>query len=311
MAEQTTTQISREAPYLEDYRRRLLEGTFKLADQPIQQYQRGIAGFAPTEAAAFTEAARQMGIDPTTGARTGVASFEPFIQQAQATMGLGIPSLQQAQTQYDPSTGNRQNFMNQYQADVTQQALKQLDEEAAKASAQLAGQATKAGAFGGARYGVQQAELAKNLQDIKSKRIFEDLSRNFMQAQQADIATSESARARQLQAAPVYGQLGQGIGQLGAQQFGLGQQGIGSLLSAGQTQRTREQAIEDELFRFRTGAAQEPRTRLGFTADILAGVPSVQQTVTQQPIPYTNPLAAAVGSGLTGLAGLGAFYKGS
>ena len=179
MAEQTTTQISREAPYLEDYRRRLLEGTFQLADQPIQQYQRGIAGFAPTEAAAFTEASRQMGIDPTTGARTGVASFEPFIGQAQATMGLGIPSLQQAQTQYDPSTGNRQNFMNQYQADVTQQALKQLDEEAAKASAQLAGQATKAGAFGGARYGVQQAELAKNLQDIKSKRIFEDLSRNF------------------------------------------------------------------------------------------------------------------------------------
>ena len=85
-----------------------------------------------------------------------------------------------------------------------------------------------------ARYGVQQAELAKNLQDIKSKRIFEDLSRNFMQAQQADIATSEAARARQLQAAPVYGQLGQGIGNLGGQQFGLGQQGIGTLLSAGQ-----------------------------------------------------------------------------
>jgi len=310
MATQTTTQIAREAPYLEDYRRRLLESTFGLADKPIAQFQRGIAEFAPTEAAAFSEAARQMGIDPTTGQRTGVASFEPFIQQAQATMGLGLPSLQQAQTQYDPTSGRTQDFMNQYQAQVTQEALKQLDEEAAKASAQLAGQATKAGAFGGARYGVQQAELAKNLQDIKSRRIFEDLSRNFMQAQQADIATSEAARARQLQAAPVYGQLGQGIGQLGAQQFGLGQQGIGSLLSAGQTERTRQQAIEDELFRFRTAAAQEPRTRVGFTADILAGVPSVQQTVTQQPIPYTNPLAAAVGAGIAGLGGLGALYGG-
>tara|TARA_Y100000004_G_C8927690_1_gene418367 strand:+ start:159 stop:1091 length:933 start_codon:yes stop_codon:yes gene_type:complete len=310
MATQTTTQIAREAPYLEDYRRRLLESTFGLADKPISQFQRGIAEFAPTEAAAFSEAARQMGIDPKTGQRTGVASFEPFIQQAQATMGLGIPSLQQAQAQYDPATANTQAFMNQYQADVTQQALKQLDEEAAKASAQLAGQATKAGAFGGARYGVQQAELAKNLQDIKSRRIFEDLSKNFLQAQQASIGTSEAARGRQLQAAPVYGQLGQGIGQLGAQQFGLGQQGIGSLLSAGQTERTRQQAIEDELFRFRTTAAQEPRTRLGFTADILAGVPSVQQTVTQQPIPYTNPLAAAVGAGIAGLGGLGALYGG-
>ena len=99
MAAQTSTQIAREAPFLEDYRRRLLDGTFQLADQPIKQEKRGIAGFAPTEAAAFSEASRQMGIDPTTGQRTGVASFEPFIQQAQATMGLGIPSLQQAQTQ--------------------------------------------------------------------------------------------------------------------------------------------------------------------------------------------------------------------
>ena len=236
MSTQTSTQISREAPFMEDYRRRLLDGVYGgtevykegdtlppgakigdkkdpgILDTPTKQFQRGIASFAPTESAAFSQAATQMGIDPITGQQTGVASFEPFIQQAQATMGLGIPSLQQAQTQYDPATGNSQAFFNKYQADVTQQALKQLDEQAAKASANLAGQATMGGTFGGSRYGVQQAELAKNLQDIKSKRIFEDLSRNFMQAQQADIATSEAARARQLQAAPVYGQLGQGIG---------------------------------------------------------------------------------------------------
>ena len=77
-----------------------------ILDTPTKQFQRGIASFAPTESAAFSQAATQMGIDPTTGQQTGVASFEPFIQQAQATMGLGIPSLQQAQTQYDPATGN-------------------------------------------------------------------------------------------------------------------------------------------------------------------------------------------------------------
>jgi hypothetical protein len=333
MSTQTSTQISREAPFMEDYRRRLLDGVYGgtevykegdtlppgakigdkkdpgILDTPTKQFQRGIASFAPTESAAFSQAATQMGIDPITGQQTGVASFEPFIQQAQATMGLGIPSLQQAQTQYDPATGNSQAFFNKYQADVTQQALKQLDEQAAKASANLAGQATMGGTFGGSRYGVQQAELAKNLQDIKSKRIFEDLSRNFMQAQQADIATSEAARARQLQAAPVYGQLGQGIGNLGGQQFGLGQQGIGTLLSAGQTERTRAQAVDDEAFRFNTAQSLEPRQRIQFGSDILAATPSVQQSTTQQPIPYTNPLAAAVGGGLAGLGGLGAFYS--
>jgi hypothetical protein len=345
---QQTTQIAREAPFLEDYRRRLLDSVFGgtyteadkeaglipqgkevgdkrpgLADTRAPQFQRGIRELTRGEQAGITEAQRALGIDPATGQRTGVASFEPFIQRAsagldsaQATTALGIPSLQQAQQQFDPTTANTQAFMNQYQADVTQEALKQLDEQAAKAQANLATQAQKAGAFGGARFGVQEAELAKNLQDIKSRRIFEDLSRNFLQAQQQAIGTSEAARARNLQAAPVFGQLGgqsaqiaQGIGNIGAQQFGLQQQGISSLLGTGGVQRTRDQAVEDELFRFRTAEGLEPRTRVQFASDILSRTPSVQSTLTQQPFPYTNPLAAAAGMGVSALGGIGAFFN--
>ena len=310
---QQTTQIAREAPFLEDYRRRLLDTIFApdtgLASQRIPQFERRIAQLSRGEQAGIDEAQRSLGIDPASGQQTGVASFRPFIDQAQSTMALGIPSLQAAQTQFDPSTANTSAFMNQYQADVTQEALKQLDEQAAKASAQLAGQATKGGTFGGARYGVQQAELAKNLQDIKSKRIFEDLSRNFMQAQQQAIGTSEANRARQLQAAPIYGQIGTGIGNLGAQQFGLQQQGIQSLLGTGNISRTRDQALADEAFRFQTAQGMEPRQRISFASDILSRTPSVQQSITQQPFPYTNPLAAAAGMGISALGGLGAFYN--
>ena len=310
---QQTTQIAREAPFLEDYRRRLLDTIFApdtgLASQRIPQFERRIAELSRGEQAGIDEAQRSLGIDPASGQQTGVASFRPFIDQAQSTMALGIPSLQAAQTQFDPSTANTQAFMNDYQANVTQEALKQLDEQAAKASAQLAGQATRGGTFGGARYGVQQAELAKNLQDIKSKRIFEDLSRNFMQAQQQAIGTSEANRARQLQAAPIYGQIGTGIGNLGAQQFGLQQQGIQSLLGTGNISRTRDQALADEAFRFQTAQGMEPRQRISFASDILSRTPSVQQSITQQPFPYTNPLAAAAGMGISALGGLGAFYN--
>ena len=345
---QQTTQIAREAPFLEDYRRRLLDSVFGgvyteedkkagvipegmkvgdkrpgLADTRAPQFQRGIRELTRGEQAGITEAQRALGIDPATGQRTGVASFEPFIQRASAgldtaaaTGALGIPSLQQAQQQFDPTTANTQAFMNQYQADVTKEALKQLDEQAAKAQSNLATQAQKAGAFGGARFGVQEAELAKNLQDIKSRRIFEDLSRNFMQAQQQAIGTSEAARARNLQAAQTFGQLGgqqaqiaQGIGNVGAQQFGLQQSGIQSLLGTGNVQRTRDQAVEDELFRFRTAEGLEPRSRVQFASDILSRTPSIQQTLTQQPFPYTNPLAAAAGMGVTALGGLGAFFN--
>ena len=334
---QTQTSIAREAPFLEDYRRRLLDTLYGgtaidpatgkkkdpgLLDTPLQQFQRGIAGFAPQETAAFSLAAQQMGVDPTTGAVTGIAGYQPFLDQAktqlgtaQATTALGIPSLQSAQQAYDPSTANTQAFMNQYQSDVTKEALKQLDEEAQKAQSNLATQAQRAGAFGGARFGVQSAELSKNLQDIKSKRIFEDLSRNFLQAQQQSIGTSEANRARQLQSAQTYGSLGQGIagqaqamGNLGAQQAQLGQQGIQSLLGVGQVGRTRDQAVADELFRYSQAQALEPRQRIQFGSDILAGVPSLQQTISQQPLPYTNPLAAGVGAGITGISALSNFY---
>ena len=62
----------------------------------------------------------------------------------------------------------------------------------------------QAGAFGGSRFGVAQSELARNAQDLKSRRIFEDLSRNFQQAQ----AAARAANQQRLQAGQVFGQLG-------------------------------------------------------------------------------------------------------
>ena len=78
MAEaQTSIQYAREAPFLEDYRRRLLESAFKKADSPTPVAKRGIADFDTREAAAFDFGARQMGIDPATGMSTG----DPVYQQ--------------------------------------------------------------------------------------------------------------------------------------------------------------------------------------------------------------------------------------
>ena len=98
------------------------------------------------------------------------------------------------------------------------------------------------------------------------------------------------------------------MGNLGAQQAQLGTQGIQSLLGVGQVGRTRDQAIADELFRFSTAQAMEPRQRIQFGADILSQTPSIQQSISQQPLPYTNPLAAGVGAGITGISALSNFY---
>ena len=321
-----TTQISREAPFLEDFRRRLMDSVFAATDQPIVPQERAIAPFDEFQQAGFGEAARQLGftMDPQTGAltRTGVASFQPFLDQAltgmqagQQTAASGIPALQAAQGQFDPSQSNYQQFFDQYQADVTQQALKQMDQEAAKAQANLATQAQRAGAFGGSRFGVQEAELAKNLQDIKSRRISEDLSRNFQQAQAKAMDTFERAQARNLGVGQALGQagqgqanLGQGIAGLGQLGFGLGQQGVGTLGTIGGQRQARNQALADEALRLTTARQQEPLNRLRFVQDQLSRVPSAQQRTIEQPIPFTNPLLGAIGAGISGLGTFGSIF---
>ena len=307
-----TTQISREAPFLEDYRRRLMDSVFAATDQPIVPQERAIAPFDEFQTAGFGEAARQLGFtfDPATGSltRTGQAAFQPDLDAARAAAQAGIPALQAAQGQFDPSQSNYQQFFDQYQADVTNQALKQMDEEAAKAQANLATQAQRAGAFGGSRFGVQEAELAKNLQDIKSRRISEDLSRNFQQAQAKAMDTFERAQARNLGVGQALGQAAQGLGSLGQLGFGLGQAGIATLGTIGGQRQARNQALADEALRLTTARQQEPLNRLRFVQDQLSRVPSAQQRTIEQPIPFTNPLLGAIGAGISGLGTFGSIF---
>lgn len=320
MAEPNITyQGQREAPFLEDYRRRLLESSFKKADVPTTTPGRDIADLDQFEQAGFNFGAGQLGIDPTTGQQTGQASYQPFIDQANqytqtgmGTIGQGIAPLISAQQQFDPSTANTAGFMNDYQKNVTDAALKQMNEQFAKQQSNLASQAQQVGAFGGSRMGVAEAELGKGLADVASQRIFQDLAQNFQQAQGQALNTFESARQREMGAAGQFGALGSAQANLGgqqanlgAQQFGLGQQGLGQLLNIGQIRRQREQAIDDESFRVATERNKEPFQRLGFLSDVLSRTPSIQSSLTQQQAPYTNPLLGAIGAGITGLQAYG------
>mgnify|MGYP003114804154 FL=1 len=301
-------------PFLEDFTRRLLQGAFDRTQQPLPGGipKQQIVGMQPLQTGTIAEMAKSFGLDPTTGARTGPASFDPAFKEALDTVRagvqtttMGIPSLQAAQAQFDPSTSNYQQFKDQYQQDVTNEALKQMDEQAAIAQQNLATQAQKAGAFGGSRMAVQEAELAKNLQDIKSRRIFQDLSQNFQQAQAKAMNTFESAAQRRLKAAPQFANVGRfqaGIGAqgagLGAQQFGLEQRGLGALFGIGQQQQALKQAEAAEQFRQDQETQQEGLKRLGFFSDILRGVPSSGQAITMQQPTFTNPLLGALGLGL-------------
>ena len=284
MAYEDYTQITREAPYLEEFRRNFLQGAFDLTKQPgATSGPRGIADLDVFQTGAMNQYAASMGIDPKTGLPTGAgASYDPYFK-------AGLGALESAQKQYDPSTSNYKQFMNQYQSDVTNEALKQMDQQAQLAQNKLAGDAVTGGAFGGSRFAVEKSQLDSNLQDIKSRRIFQDLAQNFQQAQDKSIGTFESARARDMNAASLFPQIG-------AQQFNLGAQGLGSLFNFGQTRQAYDQGKLNEQFRVAEAKRLDPYNRMSYFGDILAGVPSVSQTLTQKPLPYTNPLLGGIGA---------------
>jgi hypothetical protein len=211
---------------------------------------------------------------------------------------------------FDPS--NIDQFRDPYQKYVTDEALKEIDRQSQMAENQLSGQAVKAGAFGGSRFGLQQSELARNTADLKSRRIFEDMSRNFQQAQ----AAKNAANQQMMQQGQVFGQLANQQGNIGGQIASLGQAqqqlGMGdvqSLMGIGSLQ----QQLGQNILNTNTAnlAAQQalPFNTTSFASNILAQQAPFGGTQTQTISPFAqpNPYAQAFGAvgSLTGQGGLG------
>jgi hypothetical protein len=209
---------------------------------------------------------------------------------------------------FDPSAA--QAFMDPYQQSVTQEALKEIDRQQQMASNQLAGKAVQAGAFGGSRFGLQQSELARNAADLKSRRIFEDLSRNFQNAQ----ASARAANQQRLQQGQMFGQLGRatsGIGGamagIGAQTQQMGQSDVNQLMGIGGLQQQLAQQGLNVDYQNQMALQNAPYQQLSTGAGILQQLlPNMVGTQTVAPLPQTNPYAQAAGviAGAGGLAGL-------
>ena len=273
----------------------------ELLQQPLQVPMRQVAGLSPTQVSAMNLA------------QQGIGSFQPFLQQAADAQAQGLATIGQgAQTlagaDFGPGAGDA--FFDKYQQDVTAEAIKEIDRQAAIAQNRLAGQAVKAGAFGGSRFGVAQSELARNAADLKTRRIFEDLSRNFQQSQ----AAARAANQQRLQAGQVFGQLGRATSGIGGAMAGLGAQGqalqgrdVQQLLGIGGLQQQQAQRELDIGTANLAALENAPFQQLSAGAGILQQLPGIgggQQVVA--PLAQTNPFAQAAGLIATGAAGLGA-----
>ena len=251
---------------------------FAARQKAAQQFdirQQSLAGLAPTVAGQDRlqqEAQRR--------AEAGLGSFEP-LQQAQGASAATFDS------------GIQQQFMSPYQQQVIDTTLSEFDRQRAIQQQQISDAAVAAGAFGGGREGVAQAEFA-----------------------------AQSGRDR---AALQAGLLQQGFGQaqaLAAQRFnqqtglaslvpGLQRQDVSTLGSLGALNQAQAQAEADAAREAARQAAFLPQEQLqqygAQVTGLMGGYPGgVQQTF----VPNPTPLQTALGTGVT-LSGIyGALGKG-
>lgn len=332
----------------------------KVTQTSIPDYARPYVEEYLGKAKAITD----LGYQPYGGQR--VAQFDPFQLQAQqnvanmstapqlgvATQMAGTAGLRAGDVRYDPaklqqyqmqqpgdvSTGRftdpnvMQSYMSPYQQAVTDVEKREAMRQSNIMGQQQAAQAVRAGAFGGGRHGLVEAErqrnLAQQMGDIQtrgSQAAFQQAGQQFQTDQQ-----------RALQAALANQQMGFGTGQanlqalLGVQQLGeqsrqfganLGLQGIQQQLAAaglmgnlGQMEFGQQKDIINALNAAgaqRQGIEQQkldmdyqdfmrqqeyPFKQVGFMFDALRGLPLTQYSQST----YAGPLTP--GQAITGAA---------
>ena len=331
MADTTTTEsIVRQAPFLEDFQRQLLTGAFgtqgdassglQPADIPAIQ----VAGLQPLQQAAIERG------------QAGIGIQTPFIQAGGQALGTSLGTLQSALNplQQGVTTGlgsigafspdQIAPFLDPFQAGATDVGLQELARQADIRRNTIGAEAAGAGAFGGARQGIAEAELDRNLLESQRRLLQTDLSRNFTQALGASQSAFENQQRRQQGLAATLGNLGKGIGgiggdigALGVRQAGLGelaqqtgQQDVNVLSQLGGQQQAVQQQVLDAARQTELQRQGEPFQRFSFLSDILRGVPSSQSTFATSTAPSPSPLSTLLGAGAA-LTGLGGLFKGS
>jgi hypothetical protein len=201
--------------------------------------------------------------------------------------------------------------MQSYMSPYIQNALAPQMQEAARQSdivgQQNAGQAARSGAFGGSRFGLQEAERQRNLGTLQNSiygQGMQNAFQNASQAQQFGATLGLQGMGQGLQAASTLGQLGQ-------TQFGQQQAAMQARAAAGAQQQGREQQILSQDYQDFLTQRGYPQQQLSYMSDMLRGLP-LSQTTQQQytAAPSFAQTAASLGLGAAGLKQAGVFAKG-
>ena len=293
----TETTISRPAPFVEDIGKDLATQAVAMTGVPVVTGGIGslskMAGETAEGFQARQDAARAFDVrkQNLAGLAPQIAGQDALQQQAQtlATQGVGSyqPFLQQAQASTGPQAF--QQYMSPYQSQVMDAALAEFDRNAQIQQQQIADQAVASGAFGGGREGVMQSEYQAGSDRNRAALQAQLLQQGFGQAQQA----AQQNFANQMGLASALP--------------GLQSGDISTLGSLGALNQAQQQAQLDAQREATRMAAYQPQEQLqnygNLVTGIMGGMAGSGTQTSQVPDPgflQTALGAAATGAGIYG-----------
>lgn len=213
------------------------------------------------------------------GALTVPQAFTTAGQQAQQTYGTS--------QQYMPQIGTVQSYMNPYLEAVLEPQRREATRQADIARNEMQSRMAKAGAYGGSRQAIMEAEAQRNLQTLLGDITGKGYAGAYDVAQkqrQADIDAGLRGLAAQTAAT-------QALTQAGGQEAQYGLANLQEMARQGQTQREIEQQGLTTDYAQYLRELQYPREQLEFQRQMLTGLPIAAASY-YQPTPSAFQSAA-------------------
>ena len=272
----TTTDKKELPPFLEQAYKKLAQQAEAVTDPTVQYTPYGGQRLAPLTTE--QQYARQRGFEQA-------RAYEPDLGMARGLTSLSVSPITQ---------GDITQYMNPYQTQVTQNVLDEMRRRSDIQGQQTSDAAVRAGAFGGARHGVQESERMRNLREQQSRTAAEMGQQNYQQA----LAAAQAQKAQQLSGAGAFGNIA-------GQQMQLGQQGIQGLTQAGGMGQQQLQKGMDIAYQDFLKQQQFPYTQAATLGNLLSGVPAAQMVTaySQQPGPSMAQQIAGLGMAGAGMWG--------
>ena len=277
------------APFIESIGKDYAKGLTDLTKTPLQTQQ-----FAPKVAPQH-----QLQQDAVSLAQTGLGAYQPYLTGQGAYAGTptdmmgaqdyGAAAAGLTGTGAGTGVGSIQSYMSPYQQSVIDATLSEYDIQAQKGQQGILDSASRIGALGAGRTGVQLGEYQAG----------SDRNRAAIQAGLLQQGYTQGQGARQQDYANQLGmgQYQSGLGSL-TPQLVAGQ--IGTMGQVGATQQAQTQAGYDAQREANRMAAYEPYERMGYygtgVTGIMGGYPGQYQWSSMA---NPNPLQTALGVGAT------------